>query len=333
MIESLLAVFDDPAARMIAYVAGGTLLLGVAATALALASYFKTYLWRRTKGRIRRSEPAFKLVQAFDNEAPRNRRVASINYEFKIDGKTLHSNKVLDSGEPAEDQVDRLLAAYPAGAEATVIYDPKNPSRSALEINGPPPELAKGCLAAALILIVLAAIAIWLVTSGFSQLQGLMPGAILQAMIPTLLLGVLLIVVAVATMRQAAAVGRWPQTSGKITLSRVQEFSVRRDKPQRTLKGVRRMRKRFMPVVEYSYTVGGREYASRSIWADTEVSGDQRHAEGIARRYQPGQTVQVRYDPTNPKRAALEIGRGMYWLFLPAAISLAIAAATSGLLF
>src|SRR5689334_6735302 len=110
MIESLLAVFDDPNARMIAKIAGGALLLGAAATALALASHFKTYLWRRTKGRIRRSEPAFKLVQAFDNEAPRNRRVASISYEFQIEGKTLYSNKVLDSGEPAEDQVDRLLA-------------------------------------------------------------------------------------------------------------------------------------------------------------------------------------------------------------------------------
>jgi len=88
----------------------------------------------------------------------------------------------------------------------------------------------------------------------------------------------------------------------------------------------------FMPVVEYTYSVGGRDYSSRSIWPDTEVSGDRHYAERIAARYPVGKIVFVFYDPADPKRAGLEIGSRMHWfLLLAAAVCFGIAAATSGI--
>lgn len=332
MLDSLTAILDTEQARLIIKIAGGTLLLGLVATAFAYASYWKTRTsWAKAEGRIRNSAPGFKLVQRFQTEAPRNERVASIAYEFKVNGKTWVSGKILDTGDPAEDDVDRLLTDYPAGKAVTVLYDPRDPRRSALEINAPPRDLAKGCLATALILIVVAVLAIWFTTVGIRQIETVLPNALVPAMLITLLVGLGFLAVALSLRRQAAAIRRWPQATGTVVLSRVEEFTVRRDKAQRTSRGMRRMRTAFMPVVEYTYSVGGRDYSSRSIWADTEVSGDQSYAEKMAARYQPGQIVMVHYDPAAPKRAALETSSSWYWFLVPAAIALGFAAVTSGL--
>jgi hypothetical protein len=107
---------------------------------------------------------------------------------------------------------------------------------------------------------------------------------------------------------------------------------MKRDKPRRTTRGTRLMTTSYMPVVEYAYMVGGRQFTSRSIWADTEVSGSQAYARGIAARYPVGTDVTVRYNPDKPSSAALKVGGRGHWLFLlGAAVALAAAAASSGL--
>lgn len=334
-MEWLPAFLEPPAARLIAQIAGGAILLGLIGLVLALASYLRVKAtWIKTNGRIIASSPGFDLRQRFKTEAPRNERVAKIGYEFEAAGKTWRSGKILDSGHPPEDQVDRLLADYPTGKSVTVLYNPRDPAQSALEIDHPPKDLALGCLAAVAIVVVLAAVAIWLVGPGLGQLKAWFPNALLQLMIPTALVGIIFVLLFVFTRRHAAEMVRWPTVTGTIVFSRVEAFTVRRDKPKRTLRGSRRMRDSFMPVVEYRYSVGGKELSSRSIWADTEVSGDRAYAEGIAARYKPGAVVFVRYDPADPKRAALEPPGSGHWFFLAGAVVfLAAAAASSGMLF
>lgn len=329
------AFLEPPAARLIAQIAGGAILLGLVGLVLAMASYLRVRMtWIKAPGRIISSAPGFELRQRFKTETPRNERVAKIGYEFQAAGEIRRSGKILDSGHPPADQVDRLLADYPAGKTVTILYNPRDPSQSALEIDHPPKDLARGCLAATVIVIVMAAIGIWLVTVGFGQLQGWFPNALLQLMIPTALIGVVFIVLFIFTRRHAQAMARWPKATGTIVLSRVEEFTIRRAKPMRTSRGLRQMRESYMPVVEYRYSVGGKELSSRSVWADTEVSGDRAYAERIAARYTPGATVFVRYDPADPKRAALEPPGGGHWHFLAGAVVfLAAAAASSGMLF
>ena len=100
------------------------------------------------------------------------------------------------------------------------------------------------------------------------------------------------------------------------------------------MRGTQLMTTSYMPVVEYTYLVGGRQFSSRSVWADTEVSGSEDYAKGIAGRYPAGTGVTVHYDPQKPSRSALEIGGSGHWLLLlGAVVALAIAAATSGLAF
>jgi hypothetical protein len=231
------------------------------------------------------------------------------------------------------DHVDRLLAAYPVGTAVTIRHNPRDPSQSALEINHPPKDLALGCMAGIGILVVFAAIAIWLAESGFENLQGWFPNAILPAMIPTAILGVIFLFVFYYFMRRAAEVRRWPQATGKIVLSRVEEFTIRRDRPRHTMRGRRTLQTGYMPVVEYTYSVGGRDYSSRSIWPGTEVSGGRGYAERIAARYPVGKIVFVYYDPADPKHAGLETGGKMHWFLLLAAIICLGAAAASRLFF
>lgn len=334
MLDGLLGVFESEAARVIAMIAGGAILLGVVGLVLALASYAKTLTWAPAPGRIIRSEPGFELVQRFKNEPPRNERVAKIVYEFEANRQKFRSGRILDAGKPEQDQVDRLLADYPVGREVTIRHDPRDPSKSALEINHPPRDLAWGCLTAIGLVVACAAAAIWVAESGFQTLRGALPDAILPALLATSFLALAFTVMFVIGRRRAIAITRWPTATGTVTLSRVEEFTVRRDRPNRTWRGRRFTQKGFMPVVEYRYEVGGKAFSSRSIWADTEVSGDEAYATRIAGRYVPGTVVMVLYDPVSPKRSALEPPGGMYWLFLlGATVALAAAVASSRIFF
>lgn len=331
MLDLLPSLFEPFEARLIAGVAGGAILLGLAALAIAMFQYMRVRNWPTAVARIVSSAPGFELRQKFRTEQPRNVRVARITYQFEAAGRTWRSDRILDSGDTPEDQTERLLAAYPVGATATIRYDPKDPSKSALEIDHPPRDLALGCLAGTLIVLAFAAIGILLVTYGIAGLRQLLPHAILPLTIAGLVVGVLLLVLFVGFHRRDAAVRRWPTINGRIVSSGIHEFQRRRDKPLRTMRGPRMMKTMYMPVVEYSYTVGGRDHVSRSIWDGTEVSGSRVYAQGIAGRYPVGRMVTVHYDPADPAKAALEVGGGWHWAMLAGAvIAFAVAAWSTG---
>lgn len=326
------AFLDPPLARIIAGVAAGSIALGFVALALALLKYAQVLRWAKARGLVIGSEPGFDLRQRFNTEAPRNERVAKITYEFEVAGKTWRSNRILDSGFPPEDQTDRLLRDYPKGAAVAVRYHPADPGRSAIEIDHPPKDLALGCLSAIGIVVVFAAIGVWLANSDPSELMAVLPHALWPVMVPAAILSVVFVIGFIVASRHAAALQLWPQTAGQVTRSGVHRFEVRRSRSKRTIRGSNTMRTAYMPVVEYSYKVGGQPFSSRSIWADTEVSGSEKYAQGIAGRYPVGTDVTVRYDPKKPTRTALEIGGSGRWWFLAAAIvAIAITVVSSGL--
>lgn len=331
MIETLQSVFEPFEVRLIAGIAGGTILLGLAALAIAMFQYLRVRNWATARARILSSAPGFELRQKFQTEQPRNVRVARITYQFEAAGRTWRSNRILDSGDAPEDQTERLLAAYPAGAVATIRHDPNDPAKSALEINHPPKDLAAGCLAATLIVVVFAVIAILFVTLGIDGLQRLLPDAILALTTAGSVIGLLLLLLFFGFHRRAAAVRRWPTINGRIVSSGIHEFQRRREKPLRTMRGLKMMKTMYMPVVEYTYAVGGRDFSGRSIWDGTEVSGSQSYALSIADRYPVGRTVTVHYDPADPEKAALEVGGKWHWAMLAGAmIAFSVAAWSTG---
>ena len=332
MLEVLQTVFEPFAARLIAGIAGGAILLGLAALAVAMFQYRKVRNWAPADARILGSEPGFELRQKFKTEQPRNVRVAKITYEFAAAGRTWRSNRILDSGDAPEDQTERLLAAYPAGSTAKIRYDPKDPAKSALEINHPPKDLAAGCLAGTLIVLVFAAAGILFVTFGIDGLQQPLPAAILPLTIAGPIIGLVPLMLFVGFHRRSAVVKRWPTINGRVVSSGIHQFQQRRTESQQRSYRRRRMQTLYMPVVEYSYSVGGRDFSSRSIWDGTEVSGSRDHAQRIADRYPVGRTVTVHYDPSAPGKAALEVGGNWHWAMLAGeTVAFAVAAWSTGL--
>ena len=314
------AYLHEPASRAIAWGALALLGLGIVALVAALVLHARTRRWKTAEGRVVISEPGFALVQRFQTDAPRNERVARIVYEFSAAGKLHRSGRILDAGDPPEDDIERLLGQYTTGSAVKVQYDPADPSKSALEINGPPKDLALGCLAAIAILVVAAAILIWLIEDGIDLLRRALPDAIIPGFIALSATAIIFLLCFVAGARRVREIAVWPTTPGKIVQSGTHRFQLRRDRTKRTTRGVTRITTAYMPVVEYEYRVGGADLRSRSIWADTEVSGSEAYARSIADRYPVGRAVTVRYDPLKPTRAAIEKPGRLHWLFLVGAI-------------
>ena len=59
--------------------------------------------------------------------------VASLTYEYAVDGRTYRSRRVDYAGRGAGAGAGAVLARYAPGAEVAVRYDPRRPARSVLE--------------------------------------------------------------------------------------------------------------------------------------------------------------------------------------------------------
>ncbi len=103
----------------------------------------------------------------------------------------------------------------------------------------------------------------------------------------------------------------WPSTIGKIVSTTVVE-----ERPVGTSTGSGTRRTDYRPVVQYSYSVNGQNYSAghRRFNDDLIAYGSTEKAEAAIEKYRVGQTVQVYYDPANPRNAVLEPGKaGPAW--------------------
>ncbi len=77
----------------------------------------------------------------------------------------------------------------------------------------------------------------------------------------------------------------------------------------------------YTPLVRYSYGVNGESFVS-DRFAFYVANGSLEDIQGVVRRYRPGSSVEVYYDPNQPKRATLDrgvppvVGPTFGWLFL-----------------
>ena len=101
--------------------------------------------------------------------------------------------------------------------------------------------------------------------------------------------------------RKAKVTEAWPTVSGTIV-------SARLDQHMRTERhdGHSYTSTSHTPIIEYSYQVGQRAYQGNRVFPGATMSYDLGTAQGIVNRYQPGMTVTVHYDPTDPTQAVLE---------------------------
>lgn len=106
---------------------------------------------------------------------------------------------------------------------------------------------------------------------------------------------ILLIVALVTKLWEAKRASKWAETSGKILKSTVEARHHQFTGEAETVKNV--------PSVEYTFSVGGKEYRGARIGIG-EVGGED--IEPMLARYPVGKSVTVFYDPSDPNQCVLE---------------------------
>jgi hypothetical protein len=93
----------------------------------------------------------------------------------------------------------------------------------------------------------------------------------------------------------------WPTAKGVIVSARL-DHQTRTERNQ----GRTYTRTTYTPVVEYTYAVGENTYRGNRIFPGSSMSYDLGTAQNIVNHYQPGHSVSVHHDPTDPTQAVLE---------------------------
>jgi hypothetical protein len=310
-------------------------LLAIAA-AVKLIDLRRAKSWVATTGRIVGSNAETRR-RRFRDEAEELDEVPRVKYEFTVGGRTIDGTRISIGDEGGLD-MEAVLARYPVGADVTVYYDPRDPTRCVLERdftqdlkdhNLTKRDVTSGCLQGIAMLAALGA-AIWaLATWGPDFVRAHFPHLHAQAPMPIALIcfGLVTLLFFFGARRAARAAASWPAVTGKIVKSDVEEYQERDDDEGRT-----RWRTAYRPAVEYVYAVNTREHRGNKINYAMSVSAGRGYAEKVAAKYPVGSAIEVHYDPANPGTSALSTrGAGATWIIFAAAlIVFALAAALLG---
>lgn len=321
-------------------VTGAKLVLGAFATCVAVAlialvaktiEHRRAARWPSVTGRITSSAPGFALTRSDDREMPRNERIADIVYRFDVGGTTYQGKRLSFAEKTVESEAADLLALYPVGKPVTVFYDPLDPSNAVLDRDLPKGVLV-GCLTLIGASVLAVAGAVFLVNIGPDLIKSVFPNAVVPLVVMFGLGALVMALVAGVVLKDALAARSWPKVSGTVSLSEVNAFQMTPNRSSNS-RGSYTRSTSYMPVIEYDYWVAGQAYKSRSVELDSEVAGSRALAERIVARYPVGRNVQVRYDPNNPTRAALEIkfGAGLFLFGVSLALT-ALAVWATGML-
>lgn len=287
--------------------------------------------WPKAVGRIVQSEAGLDLVQRDQSSMPTNERVARIKYEYTVKGQVRTGTRISFAERMSEEDVDEALARYPAGKTVDVFYDPKKLNEAVLE-RDIPDGIGFGCLVAFLMGVAAVAGAIWLSMYGEDLISAVFPRAVVPLFAFFGVASAFVLLIAYSIGRQSLQARSWPTTVGTVTVSTVHSFTQRQESSSSSSSNRVTYRQAYMPVVEYTYKVGGTSYTSRSLKLDTQEAGSQAMAERIAARYPVGSIVKVLYDPKKPSRAALQLSfTGFYITVAVGLVLLAIALWASGL--
>jgi len=120
-----------------------------------------------------------------------------------------------------------------------------------------------------------------------------------------ILLGIALLIMGIAGLKDARATEHWPSVTGVVRASSVEKFSnADSDGREATL---------YEPDIIYDYTVDGKPYSSNEIALDFRSRSYKKSSDAqmIVERYSPGSQIDVYYDPQHPIKAVLEPGVGI----------------------
>ena len=292
--------------------------------------------WPETTGKViasrvrsRRNEPDDPDYNFSDTEVTNE---PFVEYEYKVGDREYRCSRVTIGERTSGEELEAILARYPAGTPVTVYYDPARPTRAVLERTLPMGTMAAGVGCLLLFFIGGPLIAASLYFNAVGWLKGRLVNpdrAPLVAAITGFGLAVsLFTAVFTRVVRQACA---WPVVRGRIAAAEVEAYRDRHEVDSVS----RRARIRYKPGVTYTYEVNGRRYSGDRLTIGVIVSAS---FPGLARRtaakYPVGSEVDVHYNPRSPGESVLRprsVLHHLLWVVAAALFAFAWALATGRL--
>ena len=126
--------------------------------------------------------------------------------------------------------------------------------------------------------------------------------------------GLLVLALLISSLREAAAMKRWPVAKGRVLSSTVEQY--RTDAGSGSFGGPRARLTLYRPVVVYEYEVDGKRFRGDRIAQSPGMNkGVPDFAEKVVQRYSSGSAVDVRYDPKRPGQSVLEARVPKGWIY------------------
>lgn len=129
------------------------------------------------------------------------------------------------------------------------------------------------------------------------------------------LIGLVVIVSAIRSHRQANASQNWSGVQGKVIESRLEKRETTDGEGNESIS--------YAAVVRYTYTVRAQEYTGDRIAFGVKPS-NRKAADELVSRYPAATSVTVYYDPENPRQAVLERVSTSGWVQILIGIALVI---------
>jgi hypothetical protein len=125
--------------------------------------------------------------------------------------------------------------------------------------------------------------------------------------------GLAILALTISSLREAAAMKRWPVAVGRVLSSVVQEYKA--DAGTGNFGASRGRMVLYRPVVAYEYVVNGRHYKGDRIAQSPGLNrGVPDFAQKVVDLYATGRQVEVRYNPAEPSESVLEARVPKAWI-------------------
>jgi hypothetical protein len=125
--------------------------------------------------------------------------------------------------------------------------------------------------------------------------------------------GLAVLAIVVSSLREAAAMKRWPVAEGRVLSAKVEEY---RQSVSRGTGGARDRMTLYRPVLVYEYEVAGKRFRGSRIAQSPGLNrGVPEFAQEVVNRYPAGGAVTVRYNPRRPDESVLEPRVPGSWIF------------------
>ena len=283
--------------------------------------------WPKTTGVVTTSDTGSSTTVDKKTHRTDIEYTATMEFRYKLNGRDyttqlLTFGQTLGSSDPTEAQLRHLR--YPVGAEASISYNPADPSIAAVEPG-------------------FHAVSLWLVIAGLVfALPCVMAGAIYSTSLGngndnvgmTIGIGIFAAIFAMAgvaalsfglvNLSRGRASESWPKTPGVITYQTVTGDEVETTPANADPASGDPSTGNQKPVIEkthtdnlvFTYEVDGKKRFSNLRMFGQVGGGSEADAEKVKARYPAGMVVTVSYSPDNPDLGVLEPGvpADAWWL-------------------